>query len=370
MQDTVHHSQSFFNKYVKRAGFFGLAVFALILVLGGGLMKQSLDMRSTAAETGAELRGNSRAYAISGYVYIDQNQSGERDTEEKGLSGAVVQITILKRSSQKVDQSAETKTDSFGYFKYQLPSGSRINATDYRVLLQVPVGYKTTSKNPINLENMQKNSRQIVEFGIAENDVVTLTPTLTCANIYLTKISPNSSCATGSDQYKSALYTCSDGYSGEIGDRLRGSCKSYAEWKVEAHQACIARSCQTTPVPTGCLPEPTGNCINPDGPCYIPAPPPGGYCPKPTCTPMPAECISPSSGPEGPIIVCAPPPGGWCGNSTPTPTPMDCTARQKCGQEYPACPTGTSCVYPGPIRSTPDANYYGTCIPDGCPLPL
>lgn len=369
MQDTIHHSQSFFNKYVKRAGFFSLATFALMLVLVGGLMKQSLDMRSSAAETGTELRGNSRTFAISGYVYIDQNQSGERDTEEKGVSGAVVQITILKRPSQKVEQSAEAKTDSYGYFKYQMPAYSGMNSTDYRVLLQVPVGYKMTSKNPINFENLQKRSSQIVEFGIAGNEVVTITPTLTCTNVYLTKISPNSSCATGSDNYKSALYTCSDGYSAEIGDRLRGSCKSYADWKVEATQACIARSCQISPVPTVCIPEPTGTCIEPDGPCYIPAPPREGYCPKPTCTPMPSECINPSSPPNtGPITVCLPPPGGWCPNNTPT--PIDCTPKQKCGQELPACPTGTSCAYSGTIRSTPSANNYGTCIPNGCPLPL
>lgn len=98
---------------------------------------------------------------ISGYVYADQNKSGERDLEEKGISNVLVRIL---RNKEVVAFS--TKTDSSGYFIYKDSVTTGTIASTYTVRIETPQGYQVTSKHPLTLD-LQKTGKTIVEFGVA-----------------------------------------------------------------------------------------------------------------------------------------------------------------------------------------------------------
>lgn len=95
---------------------------------------------------------------ITGYVFIDANDNGRRDVEEKPYPQAM--IKIIESDTLKSD----LKADTYGYFNTSVTSES-FRKSSFTVLLTVPQGYKATSQNPISLANTATS--HFVEFGIA-----------------------------------------------------------------------------------------------------------------------------------------------------------------------------------------------------------
>lgn len=137
---------------------------------------------------------------IAGYIYIDQNQNGQRDSSEVPLKRADVEVLHTRtkpRNTPTIDpsstDSAETtpeatseatplpvvlKSDKFGYFKYSIPSSEVKDRNYFTVRLITPVGMTTTA-NPKTFSNLYNRAKKIVEFGVAPGPA-TCTPRPDC----------------------------------------------------------------------------------------------------------------------------------------------------------------------------------------------
>lgn len=123
---------------------------------------------------------------IAGYVYFDQNNNEERESNENPTPNVLIQITQVNKNNSTADKkipdiTTQVQTDSNGYFKYRF-SYSATESTTYVVKLVVPDGYSASTTNPLVLPDLGRSSEKIIEFGI----VGTTTPT----NIPTIKISP------------------------------------------------------------------------------------------------------------------------------------------------------------------------------------
>ncbi|OGK10488.1 hypothetical protein A2767_04415 [Candidatus Roizmanbacteria bacterium RIFCSPHIGHO2_01_FULL_35_10] len=167
--------ESYFHKYVKRIELFIIAIVILIVILASRLIQENKDIRSDAAAT--QNISTQNVLTIAGYVYLDQNQNGERDLEEKGISGGVVQIRQLTNYANKTNPSTDAKTDSYGYFKYTTSPPS--SALNFSITLLPPPSYKVTSKNPLYRYGLSKNEKRIVEFSVINSEATTPNPTPT-----------------------------------------------------------------------------------------------------------------------------------------------------------------------------------------------
>ncbi len=174
---------SFLNTPVRRFEVYFLVGISFIIVLFTGIMKQSQDIRSNAADTD-DSETTQNTLNIVGYVYVDENRNGERDKDEKPFPKAKIVV------AQSVSQPTATPpvvidgvvtnlmTDRFGYFKYQTLSSYVPNGANYTVQLELPPNFMSTSKNPIIYNNIGKRAKKIVEFGIVYKGTISLVPTL------------------------------------------------------------------------------------------------------------------------------------------------------------------------------------------------
>lgn len=199
----------YLTSYAKRLELFGVLAIAIVLSVTVIAVQQMQYTRQEAAE-GQDVN-NQNYQILSGYVYIDQNRNGERDLEEKGYSGALVNISSDKRKTtpsviptkppvvptyiingspmplqQESTVVPSNRSDSLGYFKYKVASHIVHESVNYTVTLQVPSGYSVTTKNPQLLEGLGKKAKRILEFGIVQ-EVTTVTPLPT---IYCDKFDP------------------------------------------------------------------------------------------------------------------------------------------------------------------------------------
>ena len=252
-----------------------LTLFSLlfVLILSVFVVQKFSDNRQRADELSSESLNTHNYLTIAGYVYVDENQNGERDLRERSYSNAILNITMSRTRPRNTPTFAPTipatnspqptgvtpelneediplpplyKTDNHGYFKYTLESSMVPERNYFRVTLNEPKGFVLTTKNPINFENLYKRTRKIVEFGIVR-------------------------------EIKVPMPTC-------------------------------------TPLPYECL-YPT---IEPDGSVLECLPPENGsWCPipEPTCTPRPS-CLDAT-----PACQIPEPEDGWCPVS---PTPQSC----------------------------------------------
>ena len=156
-------------------GLFAVLTLILTIPLVVLLSQQQQEVRGRASSessgkspTQPPSRGTN---AISGYVYLDQNKSGQRDREEKPFPNATIKITQENKgnsgpgNSNNQDLTVEVTTDSHGYFKYAFPN-LLPDSTTFRVLLVLPAGYKTITTNPTILTNLHKDEKKTVEFGL------------------------------------------------------------------------------------------------------------------------------------------------------------------------------------------------------------
>lgn len=126
---------------------------------------------------------------LAGYVYIDQNQNGERDISELPLTDASIEVlhTLTKpRNTPTPDPNATdsadvtpeatseatplpvlVNSDSFGYFKYSTPSSTVRERNYFRVQLVTPEGMTTTTPALKTYTDLYKRSKKLMEFGVA-----------------------------------------------------------------------------------------------------------------------------------------------------------------------------------------------------------
>jgi hypothetical protein len=155
----------------SRASISGLFII-LLLFLALPLVilstKDPKDLRQRAAEPPAGPEEAAREMTvsghISGYIYHDINQNGEREQEEQGQSGIKILITQSTNAEEnQINIESITLTDENGYFKHNFSNNNQPTLT---VALILPEGYKTINANPVLLSKLQNNSSQIMQFGI------------------------------------------------------------------------------------------------------------------------------------------------------------------------------------------------------------
>lgn len=151
-----------------------LALFTLIstllaipLVILVAQEKQTI--RQYAAEKQKEEVEGAMTGTLSGYVYIDSNMNGQRDAEEKPFSGSTIRVSAKVNNAITV---RDMKTDSFGFFMHRFENQTL--GAQIRIIL--PDGYKSTTPNPVNAVNSQK---QILEFGVTGGPSVSPQPSCT-----------------------------------------------------------------------------------------------------------------------------------------------------------------------------------------------
>jgi len=306
------HLQSFLKKYVTRIELIVFLLVALIIVGFGAFTQQKQNFESDAAGTTQELTSQ-YGLTIAGYVYLDQNQNGERDLEEKGVSGGVIQIRPSLRSLNQGDLSSDVKTDSYGYFRYIVSAPPR--AVNFTITLLPPPSYKVTTQNPIYQHRLSGKAKRIVEFGITDSGNPLPSPTTIGVCTADAKICPDGS---------------------EVG---------------RVPPTCEFAPCPSGPTPT-CLPRP--RCLDFPPYCQIDLPEPiGGWCPIPIPTIIVDECAWCGSacvnGPLQPGQNCnmAFPPNGYvCQRDARTGTcraiKVTATSGVACTLEAKLCPDGST----------------------------
>jgi hypothetical protein len=181
-------TKKLFSSKVSIIGLFAVLTLILTVPLVVLLSQQRQDVRGRAAESTAiptqtpTSQGNG---FISGYVYVDQNKNGERESEEKPFPDAVIKITQIKRNGDEllnkqgeagkvVNTVSEVKTDSLGFFKFRF-SNLNPDSLTYLVKLDLPSGYKTINTNPVVFSGIHKDGKEMIEFGLFPINAVAVT---------------------------------------------------------------------------------------------------------------------------------------------------------------------------------------------------
>jgi hypothetical protein len=163
-------------------GAFAVLSFILTIPIIVLFSQQSQSTQSSAAVPTPTIQVplNSLPFgSISGYIYNDINQNGQRDPGETGFPNAAITVSVLingKQNSREIPVY-RTLTDRNGYFIYRL-SGTNPQDYTYFITLTPPSGYKTLNSNPVLFTNLQKDSTEVVQFGLYS--AVSQTPKATC----------------------------------------------------------------------------------------------------------------------------------------------------------------------------------------------
>jgi len=170
--------QRHFSSKTSILGLFAILSIVLTVPLALLLSQQRQDLRQQAAEPTPSLQPLSQSQgqgSLSGYVYLDQNQNGERDMEEKPFSNATVRITQVSNNPQHSkprNSNVALKTDSNGYFIFKLSQSSTTSIT-YLIKVDLSDGYKTMNTNPVVFSSLPQNTQEIVEFGLYNANIPT-----------------------------------------------------------------------------------------------------------------------------------------------------------------------------------------------------
>lgn len=166
-----------------------LAIFTtLVLILAIPLIiltsQNPQDLRQRAATTSKaidnlEYQHQSKSGYLEGYVYLDQNQNGERDYNEISQSNIPIKITLQNTNPALNQQNiiATISTDSQGFFKYNLSSLPSYSL-EANIELILPLNYKTQNTNPKQIIKLSPGTSNLVEFGIYPiSDIYTMPST-------------------------------------------------------------------------------------------------------------------------------------------------------------------------------------------------
>ena len=146
--------------------------FLLIIPLLTLLAQERQDIRERAAEPPVTIVPPvNNTKTVTGYVYIDNNQNGEREPQEKAYPNATIKITQLNSNGTTTERSevatliSDIQTDTNGYFRYTLPS-EQTQPVSYVIKLLLPEGYKTINTNPVVIAGNRETEKEVVEFGL------------------------------------------------------------------------------------------------------------------------------------------------------------------------------------------------------------
>lgn len=176
-----------FPSKLSIVGTFAVLSFVLTVPMVVLFAQQQQNLQSSAAAPSPtfelpNIATQAPSGSISGYVYNDLNKNGLRDPGESGFPGVTVTISTLKNGDFKNRDMLvvyQAKTDTNGYFTYKLTNSNPETLT-YFVAIQLPIGYKTIDTNPDPLSNLQKDSVQVVQFGLFPLASITQTVQPTC----------------------------------------------------------------------------------------------------------------------------------------------------------------------------------------------
>ena len=193
-----------FSSKVSIVGLFATLTIILTIPLAVLLSQQEQSNQSRAAEP--TLSPNPLpptvvgSGSISGYVYLDQNQNGQREQGETPVPNATVKITQVNENGNESDGSQAARaattlqTDQYGYFKFPFPNVLP-DSFSYIVKLMLPAGYKTINTNPIVLSDLHRDTKRIVSFGIFPLHSLTIsTPSTTCLGTNCPNPTPPNGC--------------------------------------------------------------------------------------------------------------------------------------------------------------------------------
>lgn len=180
MRELEEHSKKLFSSKVSIVGLFAILTLILTVPLVVLLSQEKQDLRGRAQEntvipTKVPSSGSEVGF-ISGYVYLDANKNGERESEEKPFPNATIKVTQIQRNGKAmagkqgdagrvVNAVTDIKTDSLGFFKYRF-SNVFPDSITYTVELSLPDGYKTIATNPVVFTGMHKDAKETIEFGL------------------------------------------------------------------------------------------------------------------------------------------------------------------------------------------------------------
>jgi len=188
MKELEENSKRLFSSKVSIIGLFAILTLILTVPLVVLLSQEKQDLRGRAQETTAiptktPAAGSEMGF-ISGYVYLDANKNGERETEEKPFPNASIKVTQIQRNGKTsadrngnagkvVNTVTPLTTDSLGFFKFRF-SNIAPDSITYTVELVLPDGYKTIATNPVVFSGMHKDAKETIEFGLFPITAATL----------------------------------------------------------------------------------------------------------------------------------------------------------------------------------------------------
>ncbi len=177
------------SSHASIMGLFSCLVLILAIPLVIFISQERQDIRQRAAvfQPTPDLLAPQKGYGfVSGYVYLDQNQDGQRNYAEKAAIGIPLKITQTNKNAVKTYQTQDLitalVTDENGYFKYSFSSPQSapaplnrdeasidpelVEGLTFILQLDLPGDYKTINTNPRVLTNVTNETKEIIEFGI------------------------------------------------------------------------------------------------------------------------------------------------------------------------------------------------------------
>lgn len=128
------------------------------------------------------VRESKNKFYLNGFVFEDKNNNQSKDRDENGVGGVTVNITIKARknfsqTALKNPLSFTATTDTFGFFKYEIPSNAYPNSLLFNVSIKPPEGYVLTTRKMQVHREVRRSFQQIILLGIMK-DAVSTTPSV------------------------------------------------------------------------------------------------------------------------------------------------------------------------------------------------
>lgn len=166
----------------------GLLLIVLISIpIVSVLNQQTQTYQSQAHERGQSERErlereSKNKFSLNGYVFEDKNNNQSKDRDENGVGEVTVNITIKARknfpeSALKNPLSFTAKTDSFGYFKIEIPKNTYPNSLLFNISINPPEGYVMTTRKMQVRREVRRSYQQIIVLGIMKS-AISASPTL------------------------------------------------------------------------------------------------------------------------------------------------------------------------------------------------
>lgn len=160
--------------------FKNIKIIILLLILTSipvvTLMSQQMSpFQSDASGWNFWGKKSKNTFPLIGYVYEDKNKNQIRDKDEQGVEGVGIEIGTesKKDSDRSKNKRAEYPliyTDSFGFFKYDLPRNVVRNSITRTIILKLPEGYALTT-TPQFQRTVRRKAQKIMQIGIAQEEI-------------------------------------------------------------------------------------------------------------------------------------------------------------------------------------------------------